>query len=133
MNPIRAAVAKTPETSAHTSVKARIERRDTHLAPFADRAKTSSSVIPMNQDEYLRLVDWTGRELRLKKRGRIPESAPPILQRLDIDNRQWLREMQYYGRWYYRAVGSVQALERYCQHLGQQWLKGTPKLVTPAA
>ena len=79
--------------------------------------------LPVCKDEYLALVDWSGRALRTDKRGFIPGTLPPILERLDLRQKHWLADMQHYGSWYYRAVGSVQALERYCQHLGQQWLK----------
>ena len=35
--------------------------------------------------DYLELVDWAGREIREGKRGSINESAPPILERLNLD------------------------------------------------
>ena len=124
LNPIRADVAKTPETSAHTSVKARIEQRDAHLLPFLDQRKTGQRGIPIRQHEYLKLVDWSGQQIRHGKNGSISQDLPPILDRLDVSGKAWIDEMRHYGRWYYRAVGSLNSLQRYCQHLGQQWLKG---------
>jgi len=122
LNPIRAGIAKTPETSEHTSVYARIHRQDHHLMPL-QQSYEPGNPLPLCKDEYLALVDWSGRALRTDKRGFIPGTLPPILERLDLRQKHWLADMQHYGSWYYRAVGSVQALERYCQHLGQQWLK----------
>ena len=130
LNPIRAAIAKTPEASHHTSIKARIAGASKHLVPFTDTASNKSCPIPLRLQEYLLLVDWSGRQVHSKKRGTIPDALPPILKRLDTDDRQWIREMQYYGTWYYRAVGSLAKLEQYCQHLGQQWLKGQARIAT---
>lgn len=124
LNPIRAAVAETPETSAHTSAKARIEGRDEHLLPFLEARRAGQSSIPIRQHEYLQLLDWTGRQFRHRKRGRIPKDLPPILERLDLSGKSWINEMYHYGHWYYRAIGSLAKLQHYCQHLGQQWLKG---------
>lgn len=124
LNPIRSALAKTPESSAFTSIKARIEGNDKHLASFGGIDGSGTSTIPMQQQDYLSLVEWSGRQLQREKRGRISGHSPPILERLSIESERWISEIQNYGRWYYRAVGSIQAMERYCQHLGQQWLKG---------
>ena len=127
LNPIRAAVAPTPETSTHTSVKARIDGESEHLAPFVDQASDGAYAIPLTNQEYLTLVDWSGRQFHSKKRGRISHQLPPILERLAVDGDEWIREMRHYGTWYYRAVGSLAALERYCKHLGQSWLQGKTK------
>ncbi len=120
LNPVRAAVAKTPEDSNHTSVKARLERRDAQLLRFNDQ----DGPIPLRRMEYLELIDWTGRQARHGKRGKVPGQLPPIIERLGYSARQWQREMQYYGRWYVRAVGGLASIESYCHHLGQKWLKG---------
>ncbi len=133
LNPIRAAIASTPESSAHTSVKARLERKDAHLAPFSGDAGRRIEAIPLRQQDYLSLVDWSGRQLQSKKRGQIPAHLPPILQRVGIDDSLWISEMKHYGKWYYRAVGSLQALEHYCQHLGQKWLKGKVQMAKVSA
>jgi REP element-mobilizing transposase RayT len=120
LNPVRAAIAETPEESEHTSVQARIEHRDGGLLGFMDQG----GPIPIRRMEYLALVDWTGREFRHGKRGRMRAHLPPIVDRLGYTGRQWQREMKYYGKWYARAVGSLTSVENYCQHLGQKWLKG---------
>ena len=120
LNPIRADVAKTPETSRHTAIRARIYRRDARLTGFRDQG----GPLPLRRMEYLELVDWSGRQARHGKRGSIPEELPPIVDRLGFTASNWQREMRYYGRWYFRAVGGLESLEQYCQHLGQKWLKG---------
>lgn len=128
LNPIRAALAKTPESSRHTSIAARIRRQDKHLTPFIDGVRDDVQAIPIPQSDYLQLIDWTGRQLQCGKKGHIPDSTPPVLERLKFDADRWIKEMNHYGRWYYRAVGPVHEIERYCRHLGQQWLKGKARL-----
>jgi REP element-mobilizing transposase RayT len=128
LNPVRAAIAKTPEASHYTSVKARIDGRREHLLAFNTGKHSEGNCIPMVWRDYLKLVDWTGRAISLGKRGATPAELPPILARTGIEPDYWVQEMQHYGRWYYRAVGSAHALQRYCEHLGTKWLKGATKL-----
>jgi REP element-mobilizing transposase RayT len=123
LNPIRAGMARTPEAAPHTSIYARIHRCDRHLMPLNSRPD-GRNPFPLSRQEYLQLVDWSGRAITSEKYKSIPPDAPPILSRLDLKQEHWLGDMRHYGRWYYRAVGSLQALESYCEHLGQQWLKG---------
>lgn len=130
LNPIRAKIAQTPESSAHTSISSRIAGTTGHLLPFACNRNTRQPCVPMRYTDYLQLVDATGRALRRGKRGTIPVSLAPILQRLGMASADWVQEMRYYGRWYYRAVGSIQSLQSYCEHLGQQWLKGGDRIST---
>ena len=46
--------------------------------------------LPFNLIDYLELVDWTGRIIREDKRGYIKQSTPPILERLSVDQQEWL-------------------------------------------
>ena len=39
----------------------------------------------MNSEQYIMLLDWTGRELRADTPGAIPEHLAPILERLGIN------------------------------------------------
>ena len=122
LNPIRAGVAATPEGSAHTSVKARIGRREAALAPMQGDAGDGFK-LPMRRLDYLRLVDHTGRELRGGKRGRIDPELAPILERLKSSG-SWFDELRNLSRRYCRAIGSVASLLAYRQALGQQRLRG---------
>jgi len=46
--------------------------------------------IPFNLTDYFELIDWTGRIIREDKHGYIKQATPPILERLDVNNRDWL-------------------------------------------
>ena len=48
---------------------------------------------PLTRDEYLDLVDQTGRMVRDDKRGAIPPHLQKILERLDLDVNRWLTLM----------------------------------------
>jgi hypothetical protein len=41
--------------------------------------------------DYLQLVDWAGRAIRDDKRGAIPNTTPPILERLQLRPQTFLR------------------------------------------
>jgi hypothetical protein len=60
------------------------------LLPFANRLINQRQAgILFNFEDYLHLVDWTGRIIRSDKRGYIEEYLPPILARLEISADQW--------------------------------------------
>jgi len=93
LNPLRAAMAKTPEESEHTSVKKRAEKaKEAHspnhpkqqaygLLPFAGNPRQDMPEgIQMRLTDYLDLVDWTGRQIRENKRGSISEAEPAIME-----------------------------------------------------
>lgn len=130
LNPIRARMAKTPETSEFTSVYARIRQfklrphqQPTTLQPFR-RHPQDDLAIPFYLPDYLQLVDWTGRAVRKDKRGIIDNDCPPLLQRLNIDPEHWLTYMQPHGNRFGHAIGTVKRLQEHALSIGQIWLQG---------
>lgn len=137
LNPIRANMAKTPETSDHTSIQRRItQAQGTHhpnhpkqqvreLLPFVGNPrKDMPKGLPFRLTDYLELVDWSGRILREDKRGAIPDDLPPILERLNMDPKQWVYLTQHYESSFKGLVGSVYKLKQACQILGYERMPG---------
>lgn len=160
LNPIRAGIAESPETSDYTSLRERILRAAEGITQSRSKAAAGatdavtktvpdeaheaySDIIPsrllplignerQNQpdgitfhlNDYLELVDWTGRAIRDDKTGAIPAHLPPILQRLGLDENAWVDNVHHFGRRFQRAVGPVEKIRQLGQALGQRWLQG---------
>lgn len=128
LNPVRAKITATPEDSKHTSLYRRLSLADSGLIPFSVeseahlRPKINESVIPMLFDDYLTLLDWTGRELRSEKRGSIAANAPSIFERLKYSPKQWIRTLEPTKSWQQRALGSLNRIKQYCQALDRRWI-----------
>jgi hypothetical protein len=139
LNPIRAGIAATPETSHFTSVQARIadrqsaqdvssadarDARTEHgpkagwLAPVAldparwkvreketSRRASNQGCLPMTLETYLKLVDWTGRQIRRDKRGQIPSDCVPILEPLQCSAETWLDYVTNFHQRFRHAAG----------------------------
>ena len=100
-------------------------QRDAWLCPIEDKpGEDKRGVLPLTLDEYLEVIDRTGRMLRAVKCGAVPADLRPILSRLAIDADRWLEMVERYGGWFYRAVGCVERLLELAQALGCAWLKG---------
>jgi hypothetical protein len=129
LNPIRAGIAKTPETSEFTAIQERIQVQQGQ-APTGIRLRRfyetglKTDCLPMTFEDYLQLVDWTGRHIRQDKRGFIDPQLPPILSRLNIDPDAWLIAMRPHGNVFGRALGKLNHLRLHAQALGQVWIKG---------
>jgi REP element-mobilizing transposase RayT len=122
LNPIRAAIAATPEQSDYTSVQERIEHpQNGCLASFADQG---SDIIPFNLKDYLELVDWGGREVKRNKRGYIPASAPPILVRLQMNASPVLKYLAKDDLPSPTALGPVSMLRAFAASIGKKFIKG---------
>lgn len=150
LNPIRAKMAETPEESAHTTIKRRAEavkqvREQTdvgqrasvdlsdplhqpkQLFPFVGNPREEMPKgLPFRVDDYLDLVDWTGRQFRTGKGGAIASDQPAIMKRLHIEPEQWLQLSMGFEKLFKSYVGSEHRLRKTYQVLGYQ---RTPGLV----
>lgn len=104
LNPIRAKIADTPENSEFTSIFERIQAlklekscdvtevtaQSENLMHFGNTSTLENPVIDFNFNDYLNLVDTTGRILREDKLGRILDHHEPILSRLNLTPSGWL-------------------------------------------
>ncbi|EOD79355.1 Mobile element protein [Grimontia indica] len=129
LNPIRADITDSPETSEYTSVKTRIEALKNDqvnadgLYVFAGYPrKDQPAGIPFRLLDYLELVDWTGRQLRDGKRGQIDDKLPPLLERLGIESSLWLRTASNIETG--NLVGSENAVKAALPHLQRQRVSG---------
>ena len=122
LNPIRAAIAKTPEQSDYTSIQERIKQPGIEsLRPFGEREEDS---IPCNLKDYLELVDWGGREIKHNKRGYIPANAPPILIRLKMEASPVLGYLARDNLPSFGALGPVSRLKVFARSVGRKFIKG---------
>jgi hypothetical protein len=131
LNPIRAQMALTPETSDYTSIQQRLGQAvhsafHGELLPFAGNSHqdNKNQHIPYHLIDYIELVDWTGRQMRKDKRGAVSETAPPILARLGMTPGCWLHNCQQLEVDFHQVIGPIRSLKQFCQKLGQRWLHG---------
>ena len=81
----------------------------------------------MEFEEYLRIVDWTGRQVRSDNRGSIREQLRPILPRLGFRGESRVGCVQNFGRWFHRAAGRVTHLAGEAARAGRQWFHGVSR------
>ena len=138
LNPIRAGVCQTIETSSHTSIVKRIqamnelnkawaERNDKHLRPVELKesgtidtplsTKTSArcsnkGILSMSAFDYIQLVELSARLPKLGKEGATPEGLPPLLTRIGFDLELWHLWTQEFGRLFSEAAGRVETVEQ---------------------
>jgi REP element-mobilizing transposase RayT len=140
LNPIRAKMAATPEASDYTGIQRRIKsalkgEQPKELLPFLGNERDNMPKgLMFSAKDYLILVEDTGRIIRGDKRGAISHSSQHILDRLNIPAENWLKITEDFGHLFKGAVGSLQALSQYCEHLErkrrqsaancQRWLCG---------
>ncbi len=122
LNPVRAAIANTPEESDYTSIQERIRQADTDRLGVLDENEINA--IPINLKDYLELVDWGGREMKRNKRGYIPAHAPPILARLQMDASPVLDYLSRDELPGFGALGSVSRLKAFAKSIGRKFIKG---------
>jgi hypothetical protein len=124
LNPIRAAMAETPEQSEYTSIQERIlQPENSCLSSFVEQPGDKVG-IPFGLKDYLELVDWGGREIKHNKRGYIPSCAPPILTRLRMDSAPVVDYLTKADQPMFCALGSVSRLRAFARSVGQRFVKG---------
>jgi hypothetical protein len=131
LNPIRAKIAKTPETSNHTSIQKRIEaiqqhKRQPHkLQPFVGNPRQDiPQGIAFSLQDYCELVDNTGRTIRADKAGAIDTADSPILSRLGLSEEQWLTLSTEFEQHFCYAAGVEQMMKEFKTHTHRKRIDG---------
>ena len=113
LNPVRAGIAQTPESSDYTSIQARLEALNQQqetapcLHPFiGNSTNNEKDGIPFRLMDYIELVDWTARQYREDKAS-LNSDLPPILERLNINQLNWLEANTKLERRRSTMVGSI--------------------------
>jgi hypothetical protein len=88
------------------------------------RRASDKGFLSMRLEDYLEILDWTGRQVRGDKRGAIPADISPILQRLGLSDEYWIDCVKNFGRWFHRAAGRVSLLAEEASRAGKRWLQG---------
>ena len=124
LNPVRANIATTPETSNHTSIKQRVtssQEKTEHLilANFVGNPrKHMPQGLPFQLNDYIELIDITGRAIREDKPGYIHQKLSPILTRLNINTNEWLILTTQFESKFKTLVGCAHALKRAIETFG---------------
>ena len=147
LNPIRASVADTPETSHYTSIQQRIQGDDCPVdketASSDSKYVTDSNnnqklpnlmhfggwvdqydALPYSLRDYLELVDWSGRAIHPEKKGSIPEHYPKILDRLQMSPEALVKYLGEQDRDFRHVVGRPNAIRLAAEQLGRAFLHG---------
>ncbi|MBE9548285.1 MAG: transposase [Proteobacteria bacterium] len=120
LNPIRAAIADTPKTSEFTSIQERIRVGSTDLLAFGQGMQD----LQYSLNDYMNLVDYTGRAILQNKCGYIPNELPAIAERLGLNPDTWLEEINSFSSRGFTAVGTVEQLRQFCATVGKKWNLG---------
>ena len=151
LNPIRAGIADSLQTSDFTSIQEciaelhqgantqenihKITRNKSELstvnqlkslAEFDGAThQATQSGIPFHFSDYLQLIDWTGRAIRHDKKGFIDSSRPKLLCELGISSDSWLISSLEFRRQYSGVIGRWDAMcEFKRKHQSGKWCKG---------
>ena len=84
------------------------------------RRASNQGYLPMALDQYLKLVDWTGRQIRKGKSGRIPADCAPVMDRLQCDTETWLDFVVNFRKRFRNAAGLAPARAMNRRQLLQQ-------------
>lgn len=146
LNPIRAGIAETPETSDYTSIQERLGRAP---APPAEPSPTEAAeaqaeheplpqaplmafdatgrtpwAVPFAFEDYAELVDWAGRALHPRKKGFIAAHQPKILERVGVDAEAFIAYSSRFLKEFGSAVGAPGKMVELCAHRQTKYLRG---------
>jgi len=75
-------------------------------------------------EQYLEILDRTGRQVAEGKPGVIDPHIAPILERVGIRPSAWLGMLEEFETWFHGAVGKAERVLEHAAQTGRSWLHG---------
>lgn len=133
LNPIRAGICESLESSDFTSIQERQSQFKKEIKPDCspwlkplrnEKGPPTKAPLPLLATSYFALVDWTGRAVRDDKKGAIPEHIQAILQRLGVNQDNWVNNTEHFGSRFRRAIGRISQIRKLALRTNQHWING---------
>jgi len=134
LNPIRAKITEKLEESNNTSIKKRFEELKqidpTHIQRHLDKSVTAMTsqikerMLPMSLNDYIELVEWTGKSIVHPQKASIPPQVSSCLQRLNLQQNHWLKQIENFSQNYCHVVGPVEQIRAMAKQLKLRYMKG---------
>lgn len=87
------------------------------------------ALLGMTESSYIELVQWTGEQARSEKGGKLAPlaegqcAAPADTWQVANHPKSWVLQDEDIEGYYYRGIGSAEALLAKAEELGQSWMK----------
>jgi hypothetical protein len=94
------------------------------LCPITRDVSRSGSFKDLKLDEYLEILDATGRLMRTDKAGRMPPGLVSVLVRLSVNTERWINTVLEYDGLFRRVVGCLEGVVAAAKESGCQWFHG---------
>ncbi len=131
LNPVRAKITEKLEDSKNTSIKKRLEniQKSQGKSQLNKNIEAISGQIKQQRifmllKDYIQLVEWTGKSIAHPNKASIPEHITPILQRLNLQQGHWLKQIENYSSNYCHVVGSVEKIREKAAKLKRRCFHG---------
>ncbi len=136
LNPVRAGIAETIADSDFTSgqqrlrevVAAEVSKPDgarPALHPFAQALRQGEEAgLSFNLQDYLDLLDTSGRVMHPTKRGAIPACTPRLLAILGLEPQEWLKSVAELHARFRLFIGAPHRLSMLAERRGWRWIRG---------
>jgi REP element-mobilizing transposase RayT len=135
LNPVRAGLAASIEESAFTSGQQRLlavakpdrpaDSPSPRLLPFAEAIRGNEDAgLPFNLQDYLDLLDTSGRAVHPRRRGLIPTATPKLLAALGLETRDWLATVCELPARFHLFIGAPHRLRAVATRNGWRWVRG---------
>jgi len=103
------------------------ERAATGPQPSDSGVRASNKgFLSLNLAEYLKLLDWTGRQRGSVQKAEIPSDLDPILKRIGIDGRMWCDLVWNFKKYFGRGsvVGSPSSMKESASQRNRNFARG---------
>ena len=88
------------------------------------RRASEKGLLPLTLDDYLAMLDWTGRQVCGEGKGSIPKHLAPILDRLGINREMWTDLTTHFDGYFGRIVGRASDVAARALQSGRRFYRG---------
>jgi hypothetical protein len=94
------------------------------LQSATQRRASDKGLLPVSFDDYLQLLEASGRIIQAGKSGAIPPHLAPILERLRIRSEMWTDLVTGFDQLFGCVVGASEKVAQRAAQAGRHWYRG---------